>query len=332
MKRCLVCGKEIDSFSENSSHRLFLNHIRKEHNLSHERYIIKYELNNIPPTCACGCGNIPKFNKGNFGKYYKNHKDHMPNSKESIQKGIDTKKRKFLKLENRIKRLGTSKKELKNLYNDFINFKINLREISRETGIDKRIIKKYWYELNFIEDKEQFNRITRKHQTYWFNNVVIPTPEEIIKIDNLLPDIFNFLTKNRHTLREVKSTFDLKCTFGYLHKILKDTYGDDIDKFIKLHNASNIEIEFFNILKFYFKGVKRQYKLENKTYDYILKNKILIELDGTYWHNNEEAKKNDKFKDELAISNGFIIIRIKDTECKDINILNKIKKIYDKFK
>ena len=99
----------------------------------------------------------------------------------------------------------------------------------------------------------------------------------------------------------------------------------------ELHNSSNFETEFFNVLNFYFKDIKRQFQLENRFYDYNIKNKILIEFDGTYWHNNEAAKTNDRFKDNLAITNGFYIIRIKDTECKNINILNKIKKIYDKI-
>ena len=57
----------------------------------------------------------------------------------------------------------------------------------------------------------------------------------------------------------------------------------------------------------------------------------MIELDGSYWHSSEEAKENDKYKNGLAIKNGFQILRINENNIKDINILIKIKNIADKI-
>lgn len=51
LTKCKICSKERTA-------RGFGQHIQKSHNMSLKEYIIKYEYNNIPPTCACGCGNL----------------------------------------------------------------------------------------------------------------------------------------------------------------------------------------------------------------------------------------------------------------------------------
>jgi very-short-patch-repair endonuclease len=77
-----------------------------------------------------------------------------------------------------------------------------------------------------------------------------------------------------------------------------------------------------------------------KSYDFKIKNKnILIEIDGDYWHGGpgidkhffklEETKKNDLFKDQLAKDNGFLLIRIWESNIyNEPNIIiNKIKEL-----
>jgi hypothetical protein len=46
MKTCNECETKIESFSDNSEHRLFVNHLRKVHNMSQEEYDIKYKYKN----------------------------------------------------------------------------------------------------------------------------------------------------------------------------------------------------------------------------------------------------------------------------------------------
>lgn len=60
--------------------------------------------------------------------------------------------------------------------------------------------------------------------------------------------------------------------------------------------------------------------------------KILIELDGEYWHSFDYSIKNDKLKNEIALRNGYILIRISDKNIKQLDNIIKIKKLYDKFK
>jgi hypothetical protein len=68
----------------------------------------------------------------------------------------------------------------------------------------------------------------------------------------------------------------------------------------------------------------RIYKLKNKFFDFKLGDNILIEYDGDYWHSKPCHIENDKIKTKLAIENNYILIRIKDSESKNLEILNKI--------
>jgi len=51
LTNCKICG-------EVKSSRGFSFHISQSHGISVENYILKYELNNEPPKCKCGCGQI----------------------------------------------------------------------------------------------------------------------------------------------------------------------------------------------------------------------------------------------------------------------------------
>jgi len=65
-----------------------------------------------------------------------------------------------------------------------------------------------------------------------------------------------------------------------------------------------------------------------KSFDFKIKNKkLFIEVDGDYWHGGpghkhdyfkgvNEVKENDKFKEQLAMENGFEVIRIWESEVK----------------
>ncbi len=336
MKTCNECETKIESFSDNSEHRLFVNHLRKVHNMSQEEYDIKYKYNGIRPKCNCGCGNDVKYKKGKFHKYFLDHKNKMPASIETIEKMINT------KIENDTfnfykNRLEITSEELINYYNKFINFEISLGNIARELVLDKRTIKKYWVGLNLIKDKNEFNRTLRKHQGFWSKNIFIPIEKDYDRLMDILPDIYNFIKKykNKHTLGEAINIFELNHRIkpNFLYKTLGEEYGyDDIDNFVKFHNCSSSEIEFFNVLKYYFgRKIERQFKLEDRYYDFILGDKILIEYDGTYWHSTPHAKENDKYKNKLATDNGYILIRVCESKSKDINTLLKIINIYEKI-
>lgn len=70
MQSCFLCSKIFDG---KTSAKL-ANHVRKEHNISFEDYVILTQYNNIPPKCACGlCEERPRFARGAYSEYAVGH-------------------------------------------------------------------------------------------------------------------------------------------------------------------------------------------------------------------------------------------------------------------
>lgn len=133
--------------------------------------------------------------------------------------------------------------------------------------------------------------------------------------------------------------------FGKLHtessklKMRKST-TDRLVKFWKSQNMVGIntkpEKQIQKILKDNQIEFKTPFVLEHKIYDlYLPKYNLIIEVDGCYWHsknvpiskmNKQQLRrwKNDRFKDNLAIKNGHILLRIWEDEIESNSVLKRI--------
>jgi len=71
-----------------------------------------------------------------------------------------------------------------------------------------------------------------------------------------------------------------------------------------------------------------EFQIENKVYDFkLIDYNILLEIDTDYYHSTEKELANDIFKNELAINNGYTLLRVKlGKSDKRITIKNKIEK------
>lgn len=332
-KKCKICDLEFNENNDNVNYCKFFNHIKKEHNINLEKYFSKYYLNDKEILCACGCGNKTKFIKGKFLKYYSDHKNKMKPSQETIYK-IEKIKKKYNSIENLIKKSNLNFEILNDAYNKFINFEKPISELSRELFIDFRTLQSYWEKLGLIENKEQYKRNCLISQTKWFSNPIIPN-DKIISIlkENLFLLKLELTKKDKMTFNEIENLFGVNVNKLFLSSFLKENLNSDEIKKIKFIKTSQIEMDFFNVLKFYFnKSITHSFILENKIFDYKLGDKILIELDGEYWHSKEDAIKNDLLKNEIAKRNNFILIRVNDKHVKKLEFINKLKKIYENVK
>jgi very-short-patch-repair endonuclease len=332
-KECEICGKNFNGISENSDYRLFLSHLKNEHNISYEDYYTKYYLNGIKPKCECGCGNVTKYYKGEFNKYYGDHKNKTLPKNSSINK-IKEKLKIVNNLENRLIKLNLTINDIEDAWDDFINLNKSMSMISKDLSIDFRTLKSYWFELKLIDNKEVFKRFTLKSKTKWLNKIVEPNDDKKEYLKSLIPNIHKYLeNRNNVTIDELVKFFKLDINKNYFCLFLDDQLNNNEISKIKFFKSSNIEIEFFNVLRFYFgNSIIHSFELEHKIFDFKLGKKILIELDGEYWHNFEQSKINDKLKNEIALKNGYVLIRISDKNINDLDNLIKIKKLYDKFK
>lgn len=232
-------------------------------------------------------------------------------------------------LENRLKRLNTTVNELNKSLEKYKSEKYCLSDISNEIDIDKRTLKKLWIELK-ISTKKELDILTKKTKYLGFEK-----NREKLKIsDEELQHILLYMeyNKGKFTINQLRNELNLKYSSRYIIVKLKEKYGESVLSHFKLGGFSNIELDFFNVLRFYFgNNIQLSFKLEEKYFDYKLGKKLLIELDGTYWHSTTEAKANDKYKNELALKHGYQILRINDKNVKDLETIIKIKKIYEKI-
>lgn len=130
-----------------------------------------------------------------------------------------------------------------------------------------------------------------------------------------------------------------------LKKYGKTSYDIMNDALLKT-SKTKIENMFEEYLKEKNIDYKNQHKiyykidgnLKYKIYDFIINDKILIEIDGDYWHGNSQFfkvlnetqlknKENDDFKNELAKMNNMTLIRFWENEI----INNKYKEILNKW-
>ena len=92
---CEICEKSFESLWGLSSHNV------RKHSMKSEETYIKEVLNNIPPTCKCGCGESPSF-KGirvGFVDYILGHASRVNNNwghnPEVVKKSHETQKRMY---------------------------------------------------------------------------------------------------------------------------------------------------------------------------------------------------------------------------------------------
>jgi very-short-patch-repair endonuclease len=188
--------------------------------------------------------------------------------------------------------------------------------------------------LGLIKNLDDFSRVAKKSRVKWMTNPITPNDKIISVIKENIPLIKKELeTKDKLTFNEIISIIGVNVNKNFLGYFLNEYLSPSELKKIKFVKNSKIEIEFLNVLKFYFgNSVTHNFSVNGKSFDFKLGKKILIELDGEYWHSKKEVKINDSLKNEIAKENGYTLIRISDRHVKNIDFLNKLKKIYDEFK
>lgn len=104
--------------------------------------------------------------------------------------------------------------------------------------------------------------------------------------------------------------------------------NDNTPKF----QRSKSEIEFGKQIEKYFNiKLRHSWFLEGKCFDYCYKdNRVLFEIDGTYWHNRPEMIRNDKIKEQIASHNDYKLVRytldsVKDAEKLVLTNLTELK-------
>jgi len=322
--KCIICGENFESDLKGVEYAKLGRHIKKNHAISTLDYTLKF-ITSEHPLCACGCGEKVKFKKWKFDKYYLDHKNKVKTEAVVVEKIVNSilKRRK-----TRYSDLGLSKEDLINSFELYKTEEYNQDKLSNKYGVDFRVLKKYWILLD-IAKKSAINRYARMHKGVWSNQGHKNGQYQPIE-NEILDDIYNFLKNSdkKVTFQYLKEMFSIKHSSAVLKKRLYEKFGkENIKQYMILGTKSHEEVNFGFVLKYYFgdKNVKQQFLLKRKIYDFLIFNRLIIEYDGLYWHQNTAI--NDEEKNKIALENGYVLYRVSDKRSKNIEILVEIQKI-----
>lgn len=321
--KCKVCGFIATHTKEQYCIRKMITHLRKEHSLTKEEYLVKYELDGVHPKCACGCGCNVNADKGwnKWLKYFADHKNTVHPSNETIDK---IRRKAKYRLDNGYYDKFIDQKIVNDSFNEFITHKLSLNDITKKYGHDKRTLKRIWLNQNKITEKE-YLEIAYKNQ-----NLITTTKKKTRALEEIefYNCVYDFIMENKYkyNINEINNMFGKTMTQTTLLKNLKNIFGIDFMKYLVLGVKSKEEMFFLDILRFYIGGhnIKYGFKLENKIYDAILYDKILFEYDGSYYHSDILSQNKDKEKDRIAHKYNYVLVRANEKSIKDINFLKKI--------
>lgn len=338
--KCEICGYEYNHGKEPYCIRGMIEHLRNAHNISKYDYTIKYLRNGVRPTCACGCGNYVKLDKGwnKFCKYYScSHviytEERRKKNAKTIQDFYDSEKYIF----------DTYGKE--NILQSFSDFKTHVKtlmDLETELNIDKRTLKRAWLKLHLTTETEialitEYNKIVRSPQS---------RESKSKEIDIVYEELFDII-RNRPKEFSAQSLMDfynsshagkeLIHTPRVMIKHLNRIYGEIIYDYLIFGVHSKEEIDFYKTLC-YFYGPARvklgktiQYGKSLKeayNYDICIDNYLIIEYDGIgKFHSSEYSINRDKVKESLAKKKGYKLIRATYNDRKNIDYFKLIDKI-----
>lgn len=344
--KCLECGKDFGLVNKSASFKI-LKHIRKDHNISLEEYCLKHYYNNEYPKCACGCGQILKFNPKNalwskthgFGKYV--NCGHVGRNNEQLRnKFKENYKSKYDNIEW-IKQYYYDQYGQDNIENsakDFLeNNDLTNIDIGKKYGIDVRTLKSIWNKLSLVTNQQWKERCLYRK----YNLSGKRRKKKFENKDQICKDLFDIMKNNpfKYNIRSLLEYYNsnnltqIETDIPIILEELENIYGDKIYQYLEYNKHSKEEKEFLNIIKFFLGkkniykcGFRLQYgknKRESYIYDICIDNKYIIEYDGIFYH-NENNKDRDIEKENFAINNGYKFLRISS---KDFRNIDKYKEI-----
>lgn len=354
---CELCGENIVATDSGNSLSLnFKKHLKNNHQITLKEYSLQVYYNGVQPTCACGCGKEVHFSskrywrdniRYGFGKYYdcthvvKNIEEHQ----KTIEKMKNTNKQKWNDENWRTNYIEENwgVEKIKKAAFDFLHGK-SYEDIIYDNNlkIDKRTLKRIWLELNLISE-EEYVKCKNEHQFHLTAKLLRYT--KFANAEELCAKLYAILKSNplKYNIRSLIRYFnsysdeDIKTAPEIVYEQLKTFYGDEIDTLLTFGNHSKEEVQFGEILYFYFKkkhvlcGKKLRFGANKRftyVYDFCINNKLMIEYDGEgYYHNDQKTIEYDIKKENFAKEKGYNFIRLSYKDIHNIETLLKIKEL-----
>jgi len=216
---CKICNKEFKNKLGMSRH------LRNSHNMNAEQYTLKYILNDIKPTCKCGCGievsyckEIPyTYSTYRVGHYIYDNPDTWGDKSDPVRlaKGAATYKKMYSDGEIKHWSKGQTKEnnsKLKSASEKLRNNKERAFNISK-TKTGKKLSKEHvsaWKEsMQKNWDSEEFReKLSNSHIEYLINNhKQYGSKLETYFMENFL-DKYNIKYTRNYYVKDIKSFYD----------------------------------------------------------------------------------------------------------------------------
>jgi hypothetical protein len=308
-KMCLICGKKFNSV------KLRNNHLKKEHNISFEDYVIKIYYNGVRPLCKCGCGISLKFKPLARGPWFKEYtRNHWPHKKHSelTKKKIKENTKKAIKNKYGVENVFLLK-EIKKKAKQTKLKKYDDENYNNVKAIRQTKLKKYGDENYRNEHQIKQTNIKKYGVEYVLSNEEIKNKIKQTKLKKYGNEKYNNLTQLEMTKQE---RYGYRCEFldsEFRKKFNTKTSKIEREVAIKLNKEHNAQHKFF------FGG---------KEFDILLNDdNIIFEIDGDFWHPKElknltlsqiNSIINDKEKDNIISNSNFVLYKIHVSELPEI--------------
>jgi very-short-patch-repair endonuclease len=115
-------------------------------------------------------------------------------------------------------------------------------------------------------------------------------------------------------------------------KEIKDIFL--LGKYEKVISAPELKLFQMCIDEFGKDNVKSQFQLLGRVFDILVGDKLLVEYDGYYFHQEKSDGRTDRIKDQIAMNNGFHLVRIKEDKFRKVDFekaVQQIKEAYEKI-
>ncbi len=296
---CKICNAQLS--------KSWRSHIKSVHDLLDTEYILKYYLNDVQPTCKCGCGTIISYKIYNgelhISDYTTNHAPKKKHTSETIDKiKINTK----LAIQNKF---GTD-----NVF--------KLKEF-QDKSIQTKLLK---------YGDEKYNNAQQNKQTQLLNfykNIDTRLKNEY----ELLSDQYNGVS-NKYMFKHIK------CGHIFEDDIDNGAYPMCRNCYPIINKYSNIHREIVDYINSIYSGtlsINNRYifKGEIELDIYIPELNTAIEINGLYWHSelNGKSKNYHLYKTTKCYDKNIFLMQIFEDEWlfKQDIIKNKLKILFNKI-
>tara|TARA_Y100000296_G_C5177562_1_gene261017 strand:+ start:485 stop:1276 length:792 start_codon:yes stop_codon:yes gene_type:complete len=183
--------------------------------------------------------------------------------------------------------------------------------------------------------EEAKKKIKEANRLYRENNQELILEKQLKRLDltpQKIKHIYHLYATTHRNGADIQHEFnvDVRVLYKYMIKLGACT-SEELEKvkFKKKYRNANSSPEQrlyeFLCVKYGEDSVVRHYKIDRYYYDFLVFDKILIEYDGYYWHN--EKKCNDIIKDKIASDQGYILYRVREPESRKTNFIQEMKNI-----